>query len=176
VGSGGDVYLFLNNRQGSFKQSGKASLPAAGEYAIGDVNGDKIPDVVSVEGCVALGEGNLKFAPPVCYPVADGIASFNVVLADLRNNGLLDIVAGEWIEVSVLLNQGNGKFEDGRWVSVPGSGNCAAAADFNGDGKPDLAILTPQGIVILLGTGKASPTPQALPSRYPVRVVRSPEI
>jgi hypothetical protein len=33
---------------------------------------------------------------------------------------------------------------------------CGAAADYNGDGKPDLAVCTPKGITILLGTGKAT--------------------
>jgi hypothetical protein len=56
----------------------------------------------------------------------------------------------------VLLNEGKGVFEDGEWISVPGAGNCAAAADFNKDGKPDLAVPTSNGIVILLGAGMAA--------------------
>jgi len=68
------------------------------------------------------------------------------VPADLRNDGLTDIVAGEWVVVSVLFNQVTGKFVDGLWVPLAGSGNCGAAADFNGDGKPDLAVPTSQGV------------------------------
>ena len=57
----------------------------------------------------------------------------------------------------MLLNEGNkGTFNDGEWISVPGAGNCAAGADYNGDGKPDLAVPTSNGIVILLGTGTGS--------------------
>jgi hypothetical protein len=46
------------------------------------------------------------------------------VPADLRNDGLTDIVAGEWVVVSVLFNQVTGKFVDGLWVPLAGSGNC----------------------------------------------------
>jgi hypothetical protein len=66
------------------------------------------------------------------------------------------MVFGTISAISVLLNAGNHGFEDGVWTSVPGSGNCGASADFNGDGKPDLAIPTSQGMTILLGTGKAA--------------------
>jgi hypothetical protein len=132
-----------------------ASLPGD-EFAIGDVNGDGIPDLVSSSGYVALGLGEAKFAPPVFYPVESSGTSVNVVLADLHKKGLTDIVAGQNLAVTVLLNHGNGTFEDGGWTSVPGSSNCGAAADFNGDGKSDLAVLTSQGITVLLGTGNGS--------------------
>jgi hypothetical protein len=103
-----------------------------------------------------LGRGNGTFKPPYLEPVAFS-GSYNVVLADLRNNGLTDIVTQAGTEVvSVLLNEGKGKFEDGEWFSVPGAFGCGAPADYNGDGKPDLAMGTPQGITVLLGTGNAS--------------------
>src|ERR1039457_1792041 len=42
------------------------------------------------------------------------------------------------------------------WTPLPSPGYCAAAAGFNGDGKPDVAVNTGQGVSILLGTGSAS--------------------
>jgi len=46
--------------------------------------------------------------------------------------------------------------EDGVWTNVSDGAPCGAAADFNGDGKPDLAAAVANGISILLGTGKAA--------------------
>ena len=146
--------VYLNNGKGSFSEFTKASLP--GYIAIGDVNGDHIPDLVSSTGYVALGLGHGQFAPPVYYPVENSGSSYSVALGELRKKGVLDIVTGQNGAVSVLLNTGSGTFEDGEWTSVPGSGNCGAAADFNGDGEPDLAVPTTSGIVMLLGTGNAS--------------------
>ncbi len=80
-----------------------------------------------------------------------------MVLAELNKGkaGFNDIISGLNGSVSVLINWGNGKFVDGLWIPVAGSGNCAVSADFNADGKPDLGVPTTNGIVVLLGTGKA---------------------
>ena len=102
------------------------------------------------------GFGDAQFAPPVWYAGAEGVEPVNVVLADLRKNGLADMVAGEGSATSVLLNEGHATFVDGEGAaSVPGAYDCAVGADFSGDGKPDLAVPTPQGITIFLGPGKA---------------------
>jgi hypothetical protein len=155
--------IYWNKGHGVFFGPTLTSLPGTWP-AIGDVNGDGIADLVSSDGYVAFGLGHGKFKAPVYYRVADVDGSWNVVLADLRKNGLTDIVGGEHHTISVLLNRGTGKhggaydgvFPDGEWISLTGNGNCGAAADFNLDGKPDLAVPTSTGVVILLGTGKAS--------------------
>ena len=150
---GNEVYL--NNGNGTFAPV--SANPVGPQFAIGDVNGDHIPDLVGSLGQVALGLGNGQFAPPKTYPVESAGVPHSVVVADLRKNGRLDIVTGGAFALSVLLNEGKGKFEDGITTPVPNSGNCAASADFNGDGIPDLAVPTTTGTVILLGTGKANP-------------------
>jgi len=149
------LLIYLNNGSGAFSAPTQAPLTCV-DFAIADVNGDGIPDLVSDLGYVSLGLGNATFAPPVYYPIENAGSGYNVVPADLHKKGLTDVVFGTNAAVSVLLNEGKGIFEDGIWMSLPGSGNCGAAADFNGDGKPDLAVPTTQGITVLLGTGKAS--------------------
>jgi hypothetical protein len=75
----------------------------------------------------------------------------------------------------VLLNNGHGKFSDGEYLRVGGQPDFIAAADFNGDGKLDLAFGNGQGVNILLGTGKGKPayslpgTQISVPGGYPQR-------
>jgi len=156
----GDAYAFYGNGTGGF--SGPKKLPfspfSAGAFAIGDVNGDGIPDLVSPGAYIAFGTASGTFSNPIYYPVQDAQGGANqVVLADLRKNGLKDIITNNYEGISVLLSRGKGRYEDGEWTAVSGAGGCGAAADYNGDGKPDLALSTSTGISILLGTGKIAP-------------------
>ena len=150
------AYVYLGNGDGTFSGPATVDMPGGWDVALGDVNGDGIPDLVNSAGYIALGTGKGTFGVPNLEPVAFS-GSYDVVLPDLRNNGLTDIVtqAGNGV-TSVLLNRGKGKFEDGTWFSVPGAMGCAAPADYNGDGRPDLAIATSSGIAIVLGTGEAT--------------------
>jgi len=156
-----DIYCFYGNGAGAFSGPHAVNLPGnpgVGGIAIGDVNGDGIPDLVSSGGYIALGTAGGAFKSPIYYPVQDGYGGANqLVLADLRNNGLTDIITNDYFAISVLLSQGKGRYLDGGWTKVAGAGGCGAAADYNGDGKPDLALSTSTGISILLGTGKISP-------------------
>ncbi len=152
--------IYLNNRNGGFEAPYTVSVPGE-RVAFGDVNGDGITDLAGSLGYVALGLGRGKFASGVVYTVADTNGWYGVALAELingRKKGYDDIIVGLNGTVSVLLNRGNDTFPDGKWISIPGVNNCGASGDFNRDGKPDLAVLTGQGLQILLGTGNtASP-------------------
>jgi FG-GAP-like repeat len=106
---------------------------------------------VTSGGDIAFGNGKGQFSKPINYPVQSNLV-YNVVLADLRNNGLTDIVTDSNDAISVLLSEGKGKYIDGESVAVNGGAGCGAVADYNGDGKPDLAV-NGNGITILLGTG-----------------------
>jgi hypothetical protein len=153
-----DGSIYINNGQGAFPTSEPTPAYGAGA-AVGDVNGDGIPDVAGSLGNVAFGLGGGKFAPVVAYTIAnseDGASTVAVAYLSKKGKpGYQDMVFGVNGAVSVLLNENNANFVDGEWVSVPGIGNCAAGGDFNGDGNPDLAVPTGNGLVILLGTGNA---------------------
>jgi hypothetical protein len=158
------LYLYFGNGAGAFLGPYKLDTPEnGGAVVIGDVNGDGIPDIVSAGVYILFGTGGGEFTKSLYYPIWGSFYPFganSIVLGDLRNNGLTDIITSGG-GVSVLLSKGKGIFEDGIWTYVTGGAGCAAKGDFNGDGRPDLAInntngSSSQGISILLGTGKAA--------------------
>ena len=152
------VLTYMGNGNGGFSAPAKVPMSPVQQIAIADINGDGIPDLVGSNGDSALGTGSGAFHKPVYYRLPElNVVTNYVVTADLRNNGLTDIVLQDGDGgISVLLNEGKGVYEDGEWPPVEGAYGCAAAADFNGDGKPDLAVNSTAGISILLGTGAAS--------------------
>ena len=70
--------------------------------------------------------------------------------------------------VSVLLGNGDGTFRSHVDYPVPGAGS-VEVADFNGDGKLDVAVATFQPMVyILLGNGDGTfQAPLSFPTRHP---------
>jgi len=162
--------IYFNNGKGSFAGPVKVSISGPA-IAVGDLNGDGIPDLASSNGCVAYGLGKGQFTKQSCYPVAEqgGTLSFSVVLAELTTAkpGFNDVIAGLNNSVSVLLNLGDGLFEDGVWMSVPDGNNCGAAGAFDGAGSVDLAVITSNGLTVLLGTGKAA-TPYTIGATIPL--------
>ena len=129
--------------------------------AAGDVNGDGKADIVAtltnynVAGCannevaVLTGLGTGKFNKPVLYSTGATAQSYEVFLADVNGDGKLDIITSNADDtISVLLNKGNGTFSPAvLTTSIVGLGNpygndTLAVADFNGDGKADIAVAT----------------------------------
>jgi tetratricopeptide (TPR) repeat protein len=75
-----------------------------------------------------------------------GPAARSIVFADLENRGYSDLIAGG----EIYRNLGAAKFAAGRtWAGVPKS-PAWAQADFDGDGRTDLAGVTPEGRILLL--------------------------
>ena len=142
---------------------------------MGDFNGDGKLDVVSINGGgaefeldVAMGNGDGTFQ----YPVVQNIFSISqptpyaMAVGDFNGDGRLDVAlwgvsgAGNTSEVVIFLGNGNGTFNYGNTYAAPNStdfnpgSNSLFVADFNGDGKLDLAALTPyNGVFIYLGKG-----------------------
>lgn len=133
---------------------GLGSVAAA---AVGDFNGDGKLDTVSICGWeidVALGNGDGTFQQPIVnlFSLPGGYGSFAITLGDFNGDGKLDVAvwgnSPSGVALSIFLGDGAGNLSYNATYNAPNSGNCWVVypnsiyvADFNGDGKLDIAAL-----------------------------------
>ncbi len=184
------VSVLLNNGNGTFQNHvdySTANGPLS--VAIGDLNDDgKLDLAVACGNNVSLlyGNGDGTFQGHIDY----GAGAASIVLEDFNGDGKLDFAVVEGIEVTVFINRGGGNF--GATV-IPLSGGeessrrskagqkppivthnytAIVAADFNGDGKLDLAVSGAEGTLnvapleVLLGNGDGTFQAPITASRY----------
>jgi trimeric autotransporter adhesin len=123
---------------------------------IGDFNNDGIPDIVSAPRggiAISLGNGDGTFAAPLIPNVdsLDGINAFGI--GDFNGDGIPDLLVADEDTggLTVLLGKGDGTFTARQ--SMHYATTSIAVADFNGDGKLDVALAGSTQTTILLGNG-----------------------
>ena len=113
-----------------------------------DFNGDgKLDVAVTDSGAnvvyILLGNGDGTFAPPITIAVGNNPDA--IVTGDLNNDGKIDLAIANFADntVTVLLGNGDGTFSQAAGSPYPvGKGPYQlVTADFNGDGKLDLAVV-----------------------------------
>lgn len=138
---------------------------------LGDWNGDQrldltIASVPDSKILVFLNQGGGAFAD--AQTVASGVQSRAVACADFDNDGLLDLSTANFDgTVSVLRGKAGGGFlphVEFAVGEVPRP-RMLAAADLNGDGRPDLVVPTTDKLFVFAGNGDGTlQAPLALPT------------
>jgi hypothetical protein len=128
--------------------------------AIGDLNGDRKPDLATANRdastvSVLLNRGDGSFRPKRNY--ATGRHPDSVAIGDLNGDGKPDLATANYgtNSASVLLNRGDGSFEPKVDYKAGGHPLSVAIGDLNGDGEPDLA--TTSSVLLNRGDGSFQP-------------------
>ena len=151
--------VLLGNGDGTFTQG--PSVNAGSIVTVGDFNADGKLDLAVCSSAgnsvtILLGNGTGNFTTASGSPIAVGKQPDAIIVGDFNNDGKLDLAIANYGDNTITLLIGNG---DGTFTPASGSPyavghgpSAIEAADFNGDGKLDLAVanLTDGTVSILL--------------------------
>jgi hypothetical protein len=154
-----NLFWMIGNGDGSF---GQLELSTTGEVhadvtslALGFVNADQHLDIVShtlSQLSVRLGNGDGTFGQPIVSG-SSGPDQPATLLADFTGDGTPDVVAvhrtgnEDFGDSDILLEKdaGDGTFTLVQTRAVDSNIHEGEAADFNGDGRPDVAVIGSRG-------------------------------
>ncbi len=165
-----NVGVLLGNGNGTFQPVVEYASGGtqASSLALADLNGDghldlAVTNFLSGNVSILLGNGNGSFQSAVSY-LSGGFSVSAVVVADFNHDDKPDLAVSNLCNdpnnctnglIGVLLGKGDGTFQPAVTYSPGGqSSYSVAAADFNGDGKLDLAVSDETtGLTVLVGAG-----------------------
>ena len=145
-----NISVLIGNGDGSFKAAVNYSVGGPGfaqGLAVGDVDGDGVPDIIagdssSASVVVLLGNGDGTFTGSGTFGVPGYI--YGITIGDVNGDGKADVIAATTFAspaVSILPGNGNGTFGAAQNIAVDSislGSSLVAVADFNGDGLLDI--------------------------------------
>lgn len=136
-------------------------------FAVGDLNNDGKPDVVTATGILStpvsilLNNGTGGLNSPATFGAS--LNASTVVIGDFNNDGNADLAIGTINNagINIRLGDGSGTFPNETNTAVVDSVSDLVTADFNGDGNLDLAMTKTAGysgqpsfaVKLMLGNG-----------------------
>jgi hypothetical protein len=155
------VLVYMNDGKGGFLKP-KAYTVAPSPYDISsrDINGDGAPDLVmtnleSDRGTILINNGDGTFRKPQEFPLLLAKALTQEPI-DVNGDGKTDIVAVNTAsdDLAVFLNEGGDKFKQLKNIAVGPTPTDKIFADFNHDGKVDIAVTLDGGeVAIMMNNG-----------------------
>jgi uncharacterized protein (TIGR03437 family) len=182
------VSILYGDGKGGFPRRRDVASPVTGAVILTDFDGDGIPDIVAGTGTASVLAGDalavlrgksdgsfvgepVTFVAGLSTPAA---AASSIATADFNGDGIPDVALAfgpyDGTPSLVILNgNGDGTLAPGFTAPLAGMPDQTLIADFNHDGKPDLAILESyeNTLQIFLGQGNgtfSSPASITLPN------------
>ena len=159
----GTVWVAFGNGDGSFRAGPTIFQDdqEVGALFSADFDEDGKQDLLSSlqEGGVVFyrGNGDGTFQPGIPVLNSSSITEFNPLKAlDVNGDGKLDVIVtlGNPSRLALMIGNGDGTFQSPVEI-VNGSGSLFAVADFNNDGRPDLAVWDQGSLYLLLNSTPA---------------------
>jgi hypothetical protein len=168
-----EVIVLLGHGDGTFSPANGSPITVGNfpeAVKIGDFNSDGLQDLAVANAkdntiSILLGNGDGTFTAASGSPIPVGSFPFFVAVADFDANGTADVAVSNENDntVTILLGNGDGTFTEAGGSPIPNfnyNPGPIISADFNGDGKVDLAVsdFTPfnstlGNVNVLLGNG-----------------------
>jgi hypothetical protein len=163
------IGVLIGNGDGTF-QADVDYASGPGAIVVGDFNGDNKMDVAvgTSSGVMILlgnGDGSLQ------SPVNQGGLPYLRAAVDFNKDGELDLLVDDRFSLGlfpprfggkpmgVMFGNGDGTFQPPAIINPTSVTFTALAADFDGDGNIDVAVITASGMEIYAGDGKGSFVP-----------------
>jgi hypothetical protein len=165
-----NVIVLLGKGDGTFAAPARFTTGGSGEGLIlaEDFNGDGKLDIAAVNQSdntvsILLGNGDGTFQAPKITPAlaTDGFLGA-MAAGDLNGDGKSDLVVPDYVgsvsgQVAILLGKGDGTFQAPTFIISHAGSTWPVLADFNKDGKLDLAVANQFGTIdVFLGNGDGS--------------------
>jgi hypothetical protein len=162
------VYVLLGNGDGTFQPAVPYRTDRTPFFvSTGDFTDHGKMDIIAVAGpggscdCVEVlpGNGDGTFQAPIVTPVPYGVDGYALAAGRFDEDSKLDVavvgVFGSANQVDILLGNGDGTFRPHGYYEIPDGLSDVTTADFNGDGKSDLAVVSlyANSAGVLLGNG-----------------------